>query len=201
MTKREFLNELEKKLSGLPQKDVTERLAFYGEMIDDRMEEGLSEEQAVRGIGSAEEIATEIMADMPLTKIAKERFKKRRRLGIWEIVLLALGFPIWFSLGIALLSVIFSVYVCLWSVIVSFWAVFVSFCASAIGMTAAGIFSLCIGRGLVGVTLIGAGIFLAGLAVFLFFGCKAVTKGIIWITKKMALGIKRCFVKKEARYE
>lgn len=201
MTKREFLNVLEKKLSGLPQKDVAERVGFYGEMIDDRIEEGLSEEQAVMEIGSAEEIAAEIMADMPLTKIAKERFKKRRRLGIWEIVLLALGFPIWFSLGIALLSVIFSVYVCLWSVIVSFWAVFVSFCASAIGMTAAGIFSLCIGRGLVAVVVTGAGIFCAGLAIFMFFGCKTVAKGIVWITKKMALGIKRCFVKKEARYE
>ena len=201
MTKREFLNVLEKKLSGLPQKDVTERLAFYGEMIDDRMEEGLSEEQAVMEIGSAEEIAAEIIADTPFAKIAKERLGRRRRLGVWEIVLLALGFPIWFSLGIALLSVIFSVYVCLWSVIVSFWAVFVSFCASAIGMTAAGIFSLCIGRGLVAVVMTGAGIFLAGLAIFTFFGCKTVTKGVIWLTKKMALGIKRCFVKKEARYE
>ena len=201
MCKKEFLDTLRDRLKGIPAVEADERLAFYGEMIDDRMEEGLSEEQAVMEIGSAEEIAAEIMADMPLTKIAKERFKKRRRLGIWEIVLLALGFPIWFSLGIALLSVIFSVYVCLWSVIVSFWAVFVSFCASAIGMTAAGIFSLCIGRGLVAVVVTGAGIFCAGLAIFTFFGCKAVTKGVIWLTKKMALGIKRCFVKKEARYE
>ena len=198
MTKREFLNVLEKKLSGLPQKEVAESLAFYSEMIDDRMEEGLTEDQAVMEIGSAEGVAAEIMADMPLTKLAKERFKKRRRLGAWEIILLALGFPIWFSLLVTVLTVIFSIYLSLWSVIISFWAFFVSFCASAIGMTAVGIFAVFIGRGLVGMAMIGAGIFCAGFAILLFFGSKAVTKGVIWITKKLALGIKRCFVKKEA---
>ena len=34
MNKDQFLEELRKKLSGLPQEDIDERVAFYSEMID-----------------------------------------------------------------------------------------------------------------------------------------------------------------------
>ena len=47
MRKEEFLSQLESGLYGLPQADIDERLSFYAEMIDDRMEEGLGEEEAV----------------------------------------------------------------------------------------------------------------------------------------------------------
>ena len=67
-------------------------------MIADRMEDGLSEEDAVASVGSVEEIAAQIIADTPLSKLAKAYIKPKRRLTAWEIVLLALGFPIWFSL-------------------------------------------------------------------------------------------------------
>ena len=40
MCKQDFLNALEAKLSGLPKKDIEERLNFYEEIIDDRIEEG-----------------------------------------------------------------------------------------------------------------------------------------------------------------
>ena len=43
MTKLDFLMQLHSKLEKLPQDELEERLNFYSEMIDDRMEEGLSE--------------------------------------------------------------------------------------------------------------------------------------------------------------
>ena len=57
MTKQEFLDRLRRSLAGLPLEDAEERLAFYDEMIDDRMEEGLAEEEAVSSFGTPEEIA------------------------------------------------------------------------------------------------------------------------------------------------
>lgn len=36
MSKEQFLGQLRKGLSGLPQDDREERLAFYSEMLDDR---------------------------------------------------------------------------------------------------------------------------------------------------------------------
>ena len=41
MNKEEFLNALRSALAGLPQEDIEERLAFYSESIDDRVEDGL----------------------------------------------------------------------------------------------------------------------------------------------------------------
>ena len=48
-----------------------------------------------------------------------------------------------------------------------------------------------------GLSLIAAGIVLAGLTIFLFYGCKAATKGAAVLTKKIALGIKSLFIGKE----
>ena len=95
MNKQEFLSELRSVLSGLPQDDIEERIAFYGEMIDDRMEEGLTEEEAVAEAGNINEIKTQIVADIPLQKLVKEKVKPKRALRGWEIVLIVLGFPVW----------------------------------------------------------------------------------------------------------
>ena len=197
MTKQEFLDSLRNSLSGLPREDAEERLSFYDEMIDDRMEEGLTEEEAVAGLGTAEEIADQILADIPLTRLVKERIRPKRRLRAWEIVLLVLGFPLGFPLLMAAFAVVLTVYIVIWAVIVSLWAVEVSFVAGALGSVAAGILSICRGRLMAGLILLCAAVVLAGLAIFLFFGCKAVTVGAAKLTKKIALWIKSLFMRKE----
>lgn len=197
MTKQEFLMELRTGLSGLPQKDIEERLTFYSEMIEDRIEDGLSEEQAVLAVGTAKEIIAQTVAEIPLAKIAKERIKSNRRFKAWEIVLLALGSPIWLSLGIALVAVILSVYVSLWSVIISLWAAFVSLVASSFGGVMAGILFSIKDNLLTGIAVCGASIVCLGFSIFMFYGCKAASKGILILTKKIAILIKNCFIKKE----
>ena len=197
MSKEEFITALRRKLVGLPKKEVEDRLSFYSEMIDDRMEEGLTEEEAVADIGTVEEVSEEIIKDIPLLKIAKERIKPNRKLKAWEIVLLALGSPIWLSLIIVAFSVVISLFAVVWSLVISVWAIFISLAACAVGGVLAGMIIACTGQGFTGVVLVSAGIVCAGLAVFFFFVCKAMGKGGWWLTKKMLVGIKRCFIKKE----
>ena len=60
MTKREFLIALKACLSGLPKEEIEQQINYYTEMIDDRMEEGLSEEEAVGQIGDLEEIIDQL---------------------------------------------------------------------------------------------------------------------------------------------
>ena len=192
MTKEEFISELRKKLSGLPEKEIEEGLSFYCEIIDDKIEEGFSEEEAVSGVGSVDEIASQILADIPITKIAKERIRPKRRMRAWEIVLLVLGSPIWISLGIAAVAVILSLYVVLWSVIASLWAVFGALAAcGAYGLFYGGNLVIVGGEILSEVAILGLGMVCSGLSIFLFFGCKGATDGIIGLTKKLTLGIKR----------
>ena len=197
MNKQVFLEQLRKELSGLPQDDIEERLAFYSEMIDDRVEEGLTEDEAVAAVGSVCEIAVQTVADTPFTKIAKERVTPKRKLKAWEIVLLALGSPIWLSLGIAAAAVIFSLYVVLWSLIVSLWAIFGAVAGCVLGCMTSGI--VFIGEGNIpsGIAMIGGGIICAGLCIFMFFGCKAATSGILVLTKKIGIWIKNRLMRKE----
>ncbi len=197
MTKQEFLNALRQKLSGLPTQEAEERLNFYSEMIDDRIEEGIAEEMALSEIGTVDEVADQIIKDIPFLKIAKEKIKPKRRFKAWEIVLLALGSPIWLSLALAALAVALSLYAALWSVLVSLWAVFISLAAcGSVGVFGSIALSLSTGA-LGGIALIATCLVCAGLAIFSFFGCKAATKGTVWLTRKMILGTKKCFVRKE----
>lgn len=196
MHKQDFLARLRQGLAGLPQDEIEERLAFYSEMIDDRMEEGLSEERAIEEIGDVEEIISQIIGDVPLTQLVKERIKPKRTLKAWEIVLLALGSPIWFSLLIAAVAVVFSFYVVLWSVIISLWSIFASMVACAFGIIVLGVGYVLVSKMLIGLGLLGAGIACVGFSIFLFFGCKASTKGLLILTGKIALSIKKGFVRK-----
>ena len=197
MSKQEFLAQLRKGLSGLPRDDIEERLTFYSEMIEDQIEEGLSEEEAVSAIGCVDEIVAQVVAEIPLMKIATERIKSKRRLSAGEIVLLALGSPIWLSLGVAAFAVILSLYISLWAVIISLWSVFVSLAACSIGGVLACVIFAVGGNGASGIAMLAAGIVCAGLSIFMFYGCKAATMGTLLLTKKMAIYIKNCFIKKE----
>ena len=197
MNKQEFLDLLRQELSGLPEEDINERVDFYGEMIEDRMEEGLAEEEAVAEIGSVGDIVSQTVSDIPLTKLVKERIKPKRRMQAWEIVLLVLGFPVWFPLLMSAFAVLFSVYVVIWSVIVSLWAADVSLVAGALGGVIGGIVLILQGNAAQGLLMIAAGAVLAGLAIFLFFGCRLMTRGAVALTKKIAIGIKSLFLRKE----
>lgn len=197
MTTHEFLAQLRGRLSGLPQADIEERLSFYSEMIEDRMEDGHAEEDAVAAAGAVEEIAAQIIADTPLSKIAKEKIKGNRQLSFWEILLLVLGSPLWLSLLLAAAATLLSVYLSVWAVIISLWAVFASLAGSSIGVIIAGIFFACTGNGLPGIAMLGFGCICAGLSIFTFYGCKAATNGILLLTKKIGLWLKRKLIRKE----
>lgn len=196
MTRVKFILELGKRLDGLPTNEVEDRLNFYSEMISDRIEDGLSEEEAVAAIGAVDEIAEQIIADIPLTKIVKEKIKPKRRLCVWEILLLVLGSPVWLSLLIAVFAVAISIYCSVWTVIISLWAVFVSFVGCAFGLTVGGAMLAIGGNALPGVATIGAGISCAGLAIFAFYGCKIATRAILLLTKKALRAIKSRFIKR-----
>jgi uncharacterized membrane protein len=197
MTKHEFITQLRAKLSDLPEREVEERLSFYVEMIDDRIEDGRTEQEAVAELGSVDEVVSQIVADIPLFAIAKKKIKPARRLKTWEIVLLCVGSPVWFPILIAAPAVAFALYVSLWSVIVSLWAVFGSLVGGAFAGIASGL-ALSMGANVpTGLALISAGIVCAGLSIFTFFGCKAATRGIVMLASKTALSIKRLFIKKE----
>lgn len=197
MTKQEFLDALRARLCGLPEPELEEQMGFYSEMIEDRMEDGFSEAEAVDGMGSVDEVVSRILSEIPLAKLAKERMRPKRKMRTWEIVLLAVGSPIWLSLLIAALAVFLAGYAVIWAGVAVLWVLFAAVIGCVLGGIVGGIVLICLGKLLAGLAMLGAACFCAGLAIFAFFGCKEATKGVAWLTKMMAIGIKRCFVGKK----
>lgn len=196
MSKNEFLTSLREHLNGVPEEDINKSLDFYAEMIDDRVEDGMSEEAAVEALGSMEEIKDQILSEVSLPKLVKEKVKPKRTLKAWEIILLILGAPIWLPLLVAGFSVILSIYLVAWIVIITLYAVDLAIAISGFALVAVAGVALFSGRFVVFGMLFGVGMVLLGVSILLFFGFNLVTKGILWLTKKILTGIKGLFVGK-----
>ncbi|MBE7066638.1 MAG: DUF1700 domain-containing protein [Ruminococcaceae bacterium] len=197
MNKDMFLSALRTCLSGLPQKDIDLSLDYYSEIIDDRIEDGLSEEEAVKAMGGMDEIVSQILSETSLSKLVKEKVRPKRRLKAWEIVLLILGSPVWFPLAIAAFVVFLAVYIVLWAVIVVLYACVLGFAAGSVGGMACSIIMFATHRTVGGIFIFGASLVCGGLAILMFMGSGKATKGIIWLSKKFLLAIKGCFIRKE----
>ena len=198
MGKDAFLSALRERLAGLPQADVQSSVDFYAEMIDERIEDGMPEEEAVRAVGSVEEIASQILADIPLPRLVREKVRERRSLRAWEIVLLVLGAPLWLPLLLAFLAVGLSVWLVLWSLALTLYAVDLSAAAGAAGSVLGCVLSISQGHSMPAVFHAGAALCCAGLTIFLFFGSNASVKGLLRLSRAIALRIKSAFVRKEA---
>lgn len=196
MNKQEFLERLRLGLSDLPQEEIHAQLDFYTEIIDDRMEDCVSEEAAVAELGDVNEIISLIIANNS-GKEQEKKEKTKRQLRVWEIILLAVGSPIWISLGISAVAVIFSIFISLWSVVISMWAVFASLIGSSLGSVVFCGFSVFLGGNVcAGIAMLSAGLVCAGLGILVFFVCKSATKGMALITQKTVIGIKDFITKK-----
>lgn len=197
MTKEEFIDALREKLARLPHQDREERLSFYCEMIDDRMEEGLSEVEAVAAAGPIDTIYSQIVAQVPLYRIIKDKIKPKRRLKGWEITVISTTSLIWVPLVISLLAVVIALYASLWAAVASLWAAFASLAVCAPAGLVGCIAAMIDGNMALGCLFIGASLVTAGLSVLLFFGCKWATVGSAILMKKSVLTIKKQIIKKE----
>ena len=113
MTKKEFLSALKRRLRRLSPNELKERIGFYSEIIDDKIEEGLTESEAVADVGNVNEIANQILLEAGSLSRMKS-YKKRAN--PWQIALLIIGSPIWGSILITVFAVIWSVTITLWAV-------------------------------------------------------------------------------------
>lgn len=194
MRKEEFLKELRKQLSGLPKDDIDSRVEFYSEMIDDRIEEGKTEQEAINEIGSVDEIVNDIAKDTPFVKLIKEKVKPKRKLETWEIVLLVVGFPLWFPLATAALSVCLVGYFLIWVFDLASYVVELALGASGIGGLV--VFFANIANGTTNYMALGISLMGFGGAFIFYWVCVAMTKGTFKVSMKITNKIKAAFIKK-----
>ena len=191
MNKTEFLDALRHALGKLPSYEVEQSIAFYAEMIDDRIEDGMSEQEAVAALGSVHAIAAQIVAETP--PIPKAIAKANTGSRTLNIVLLAILSPIWVTLALA--CMVLAIYLAIWSVVVALWAVV----AMLLLCAPIGVFGLawCAATGfpLSGIWVFGCGLAGAGLGLFSWFGVLAASKGLVNLTHSFARWVKGLFIK------
>ena len=200
MNKTEFLDELRACLAGLPGEDIARSLDYYTEAIADRVEDGMTEEEATAELGAPNEIAERILSEIPLTRLVKNKLKPRRKMSSRTVILLIIGSPIWASLAIAALAVLFTVFAVLWAVGTA--VLYSSTLALAVGGLGGGICYLIsyamVGNIAGGIALLGAGILCAGLSILLLLVSNRYLRFLLWFSRKSFLWIKSLFVRKEA---
>lgn len=184
--KHEFLRKLDALLAQLPEADRRRYVESYAELIDDKMEDGMGEAEAVAGLGDVYEIADEILRNTPLPVLVRTAVKPRRGWSAWSIVLTVLGSPVWLPLLIALGAVILSLYICLWSVVLSLFVT-----AATLGIGAlAGLIAMFLTGSAGGILLyLGAALCLAGLGLLLGLASVEISRGLvrlmIWNVRKL----------------
>ena len=142
MKREEYLDRIRALLQNLPPEDLERSLAFYAESIADRMEDGMSEEEAVASMESPEEAANAILLEQPLPTLVKVRVKERRQLSALEILLLVLGFPLWLPLLLTALVLVFTFILLAWVLVLVPASVCLALGGSAIAVLFAGVLSL-----------------------------------------------------------
>lgn len=125
MTRDEFLNRLGELLACLPADQVKETQEFYAEAIADRMEDGMTEAEAVAAMGTPGEVAEATLDELPAVPRAIARTKRKSTALLWALAIV--GSPVWIPLLLAFVAVAVAVYICIWVLALCVWIVAAAF--------------------------------------------------------------------------
>ena len=197
MTKLEFLAQLKDRLSSLSQGDVNRSLDFYSEMIDDRIEDGMSEGEAVANVGDLDRIAEQILSQSDLPQKPVEPQPQPEPTTLRYVLRNPLVVGILSPFLLVLWAIALVVILSLWTVIVSLYAGNVILGVTGGTLLISGtalFFSVGFGNGLL---VFGAGVVLIGLTILWGVGCKYATLGVIKLTKLIFRGLVAMILRKE----
>ena len=190
MNKHDFLRDLLGRLSALPEAERDKVYAFYAEMIDDGMEDGLSEAEAVGKLGSLDEIVNRIVEETPMAVLIQSRARQQSR-GRRNILLAVFGFPVWFPVLIALAAVLISLFTALWALCLALWCAFAGAAAGALGGVAGAVL---LGGFGIKLSYLGAALLAAGCALLLPV-CRFTTVQIARLSRLLWMRLKSGLLK------
>lgn len=115
MTRAEYLERLRAALALMPAEEREAQLAYYEELFDDMLEDGMSEAEAAEHLGEPEGVAETLLAEIPLTTLVKSRVQARGKPSALTVVLLVLGAPLWLPLLLSAFIILLSLLITLWA--------------------------------------------------------------------------------------
>lgn len=193
MNKQEYLAQLRAALACLPEGEIEESVAFYTEMIDDRVADGLTEGEATAQLDDPKAAARAIIADLPVVPRTVVRTKQRNRALYWTLVIL--GSPLWLTLLLAAGMLVLAGLLTIWCLILGLWLL-------AAGLLAGGplgigvcLWALAVGQPAYGVFELGSGLLCFGLGLFCLHGAVAASKTLMQVSRQWIAKAKAPFVK------
>ena len=200
MTKSEYLEELRSRLTAASVTNIDSRIDYYSEMIDDRIEDGMTEEDAIASMESIDSIVEAFQLEKPVATLVKEKVRKSTEiasqnghLAIW-IVLAILGSPLWIPLLIIAFSIVMVIAVVLFVLILTVFIILLSIGCAAVACIIAPFFAVNYTTGgLLG--SIGGALVCTGIVILLWNPVLAVCKWLFKLIGGMFKGLKRMLMK------
>lgn len=191
MKKDEFMKLLKKNITSMKKKDREEILEYYEEIILDKMESGLTEQDAVKDLGNPEAVAQKILKENATKdKCSEELFEKTIPASstFVKVILFLIACPILLPLAFAIVILL-----------LSFWIIIVCFYFTAIMLGIAGIIHFPFSIFLLftspphGILQLGICLSFVGFGIFLFLGTEYLMRLAVRITKSFGQFVPKFF--------
>lgn len=186
MRKEDYLRRLRDLLACLPAEQLEESVSFLEEAIDDRIESGMSEEDAVAAMGSPGSVAEAILDDLPVVPRAIAKTKRKSNVLLW--VLVVLGSPLWVVLALAFAAVFVVVYLCIWILALCVWIVAAALVGAGLTLLVIAISGLLVG-------LVPFAVAMSGVALG-FLGVGLLTGAAAWAVSRQIARLSALWVRK-----
>ena len=198
MTKADFLQLLERALSQLSEEERRANLEYYSELLDDMLEEGMTEAEATAKLGSPAAIAESILQEMPLSKLVSTRVKPKSGWTPLAIILVVVGSPVWVPLLLAGVAVVAALFVSIWALAAVAVVVVLALALAVIAAPVLAVRTAVLTLPL-GLLLLGGGLVLLGLCVLGGLMAVELCKLLAQLTVLLARKIKGLFIRKEEK--
>ena len=198
MTKADFLQLLERALSQLSEEERRANLEYYSELLDDMLEEGMTEAEATAKLGSPAAIAESILQEMPLSKLVSTRMKPKSGWTPLAIILAVVGSPVWVPLLLAGVAVVAALFVSIWALAAVAVVVVLALALAVIAVPVLTVRTAVLTLPL-GLLLLGGGLVLLGLCVLGGLMAVELCKLLAQLTVLLARKIKGLFIRKEEK--
>ncbi len=199
MNKETFLNLLANEMKGFSYAEISRAQVFYEEAIADRMEDGLTEEEAVASLGEVALIVEEMRLNLPFTKLigntVKESHQNASNKTLWK-VLAIISFPFWLPMLIGFAATLFGLYMGLIGILVGIIAIYGSLIIIGIASLFASGYFIFQGDLLVAIGYLGSTLASIGLFLLLLQSVSSIIKSVISLPVTVTRSIKKLLFKK-----
>lgn len=175
MKTAEFLKQFNKHLRklGVSRSERRQAVAYYYEMIDDMVADGMDESAAIDALGDPAEAAGNFVSEIG-GKFAKKPRSSGKALRTAAIII---GSPLWITFLVVAAVILISVMVCLWSGIAGLWCGAAGFGAGFVGGIGGAIMCLFVpGRADLVIGFLGTGFICGGFCLLWILGMTKLTK-------------------------